>query len=94
MAFAVEAIRRAEVITNRRFITTECEIISLLHSKGPMSVQRLMREVRVSPSGFQLSKRCLQDIGLIVTQRSNEDGRVTLLDLSPELRRELDLIDA
>jgi DNA-binding MarR family transcriptional regulator len=94
MAFAVEAIRRAEVITNRRFITTECEIISLLHSNGPMSVQRLMGEVRVSPSGFQLSKRCLQDIGLIVTKRSNEDGRVTLLDLSPDLRRELDAIEA
>jgi DNA-binding MarR family transcriptional regulator len=94
MAFAVEAIRRAEAITNRRFITTECEIISLLHSNGPMSVQRLMRDVRISPSGFQLSKRCLQDIGLIVTQRSVDDGRVTLLDLSPELRRELDLIDA
>ncbi len=94
MAFAINAVRQAEIITNRRFVTTECEIISLLYSNGPMSVQRLMREVRISPSGFQLSKRCLHDLGLIVSHRSPEDGRVTLLDLSPGLRRDLDAIEA
>jgi hypothetical protein len=94
MPFTVDALRCAEALTNRRFITTECEIISLLYSRGPLSVQRLMHEVRSSPSGFQLTKRCLQDIGLIVSQQSIEDRRMTLLDLAPDLRRELDAIEA
>lgn len=82
------------MLTNRRLVTTECEMISVLYADGPMSVQQLMRETRISPSGFQLSKRCLQDIGLIVTKRSTEDGRVILLDISANLRMGLDAIEA
>ena len=85
----VNKLRELEGTTGIRLVTTELEIISVLYHEGPVSVQALMGKVRASPSGFHLIKKCMQDTGLIVGCRSEQDARVKLLDLSPELRANL-----
>lgn len=85
----VDKLRELEASTGMRLVTTELEIISVLYDEGPISVQALMGRVRASPSGFHLIKKCMHDTGLIVGDRSDQDARVKLLDLSPDLRANL-----
>lgn len=85
----VNKLRELEGSTGIRLVTTELEIISVLCQDGPASVQALMGKVRASPSGFHQIKKCMEDTGLIVGCRSDQDARVKLLDLSPELRESL-----
>ncbi len=88
----VNKLRELEGTTGIRLVTTELEIISVLYHEGPVSVQALMGKVRASPSGFHLIKKCMQDTGLIVGCRSEQDARVKLLDLSTELRENLSAV--
>lgn len=85
----VNKLRELEGSTGIRLVTTELEIITVLYHEGPVSVQALMGKVRASPSGFHLIKKCMEDTGLIVGCRSEQDARVKLLDLSPELKDSL-----
>lgn len=89
----VDKLRELELSTGMRLVTTELEIISVLYDEGPISVQALMGKVRASPSGFHLIKKCMHDTGLIMGDRSDQDARVKLLDLSPELRENLATIN-
>ena len=89
MIEVVKSLKEIEGLTGIRLMSTELEIIGVLYNDGPISVQALMGKVRASPSGFHLIKKCMQDTGLIVGCRSEQDARVKLLDLSPELRANL-----
>lgn len=90
MVMELAVLRRIESYTGLRVIPAELEIIDHLYRRGPTSVRDLMTAVRASPSGYHLTKRCLLEMGLIFGQQCQVDRRVTLLDLSPDLREQLD----
>lgn len=71
-------------------ITPEFQACAFLYNRGPSPSHHLQGALRTSPAGFHNVKRRLIERGIIVGRKSTSDARVTLYDLTDNVRRLLD----
>lgn len=71
-------------------VTPELQACAFLYNRGPSPSHHLQGALRTSPAGFHNVKRRLVERGIIVGRKSSEDARVTLYDLTDEVRNLLD----
>ena len=62
-------------------------VLALLRSRGPMSPGDLASAERVQPQSLTRTLTALEDAGLVARRSDPEDGRRSLLTITPEGRR-------
>lgn len=75
-----------------RLITGEFELLSWLYFNGPTKSRDLAVRTKTSIANFQIILRRLKSSNIIVSLNTDDDRRVRVYDLSPEIREEFDLI--
>lgn len=67
-------------------VTPELQACAFLYKRGPAPSHHLQGALRTSPAGFHNVKRRMIERGIIVGRKSEVDARVTLYDLTEEVR--------
>lgn len=71
-------------------VTPELQACAFLYNRGPSPSHHLQGALRTSPAGFHNVKRRLIERGIIKGRKSSTDARVTLYDLTDQVRNLLD----
>lgn len=71
-------------------VTPELQACAFLYRRGPSPSHHLQGALRTSPAGFHNVKRRMIARGIIIGRKSKSDARVTLYDLTDEVRALLD----
>lgn len=75
-----------------RLITGEFEFLSWLYFNGPTKSRDLAVRTKTSIANFQIILRILKSSNIILALSTDDDRRVRVYDLAPEIRAEFDMI--
>jgi DNA-binding MarR family transcriptional regulator len=75
-----------------RLITGEFELLSWLYFNGPTKSRDLAVRTKTSIANFQIILRRLKSSNIILSLNTDDDRRVRVYDLAPEIRAEFDMI--
>jgi MarR family 2-MHQ and catechol resistance regulon transcriptional repressor len=78
---------RAEGLT-----VTQFEVLEALSFHGPLSVGQVREAIFGTPGNVPVVVRNLERDGLIVRRRSEKDGRVSILELTPEGKQRVERV--
>ena len=77
--------RQIEAELNVRALSLEFEIILCLFEQGPLSASEIINVIHASQAGFNHIARRLLAEGILVTERSEADRRMSLYSVSPQV---------